>query len=315
MKYLDKDPIKSFLYFYTKMSNWGKVLFFASLLLILIVFFKNFKMPTKEGFEQNDSFLLKSGNDVYDDFYSQIYTDLVYSSVKDNYEVGEIVNSTRPTNESIILDVGCGTGNHVSMFATQGYKVKGIDISTSMIRKAQENYPQYDFVIGDIRNASEFTNDSFTHILCLYFTLYYMKDKSVFFNNCMNWLMPGGYLVVHVVDREKFDPIIPPANPLMMVSPQRYAKKRITSSKVTFNDMDYHADFQLDGNTNIAIFSEKFKNKDNEKIRKNEHVLYMESEADIVNMAQNAGFIIQGKIDMVKCSYEYQYLYVFLKPA
>jgi len=42
--------------------------------------------------------------------------------------------------------------------------------------------------------------------------------------------------------------------------------------------------------------------------------LYMEDTSTIVNAAQDAGFILQGKIDLVKCAYEYQYLYLFTKP-
>ena len=40
----------------------------------------------------------------------------------------------------------------------------------------------------------------------------------------------------------------------------------------------------------------------------------MESITDILNLAQNAGFIIQGQIDLVKCAYEYQYLFILQKP-
>jgi hypothetical protein len=36
---------------------------------------------------------------------------------------------------------------------------------------------------------------------------------------------------------------------------------------------------------------------------------------DIINMAQDAGFIIHAKIDLMKVAYEYQYLYVFVKPG
>jgi hypothetical protein len=31
-------------------------------------------------------------------------------------------------------------------------------------------------------------------------------------------------------------------------------------------------------------------------------------------MAQEAGFLLQGKIDLLKVGYEYQYLYIFVKP-
>ena len=40
----------------------------------------------------------------------------------------------------------------------------------------------------------------------------------------------------------------------------------------------------------------------------------MNSEDDIINMAQEAGFLIQSKVDLVECSYEYQYLYILVKP-
>jgi SAM-dependent methyltransferase len=185
-----------------------------------------------------------------------------------------------------------------------------------MIEKAKENYPEYDFVEGDALDAMQFQSQSFTHILCLYFTLYYIKDKSQFFNNCMNWLMPGGSLVVHVVNRDMFDPILPPSNPLVMLTPQRYAKDRITNSKVTFEDFKYVANFDLDNKKNAAKFVERFQNKEDGKVfRKQEHLMYMEPENDILTMAKTAGFIMKGKIDLIKAGYEYQYLYILQKPA
>jgi hypothetical protein len=63
----------------------------------------------------------------------------------------------------------------------------------------------------------------------------------------------------------------------------------------------------------ISTFDEKFKFNDG-KVRKQEQTLYMEDLPTIVNMAQEAGFLIHAKVDMVKCAYEYQYLYVFVKP-
>ena len=37
--------------------------------------------------------------------------------------------------------------------------------------------------------------------------------------------MPGGYFVLHLVNRDKFDPILNTADPLHIVSAQKYAKK------------------------------------------------------------------------------------------
>jgi hypothetical protein len=148
----------------------------------------------------------------------------------------------------------------------------------------------------------------------MYFTIYYFEDKTQFFNNCFNWLMPGGFLIVHLVDRDKFDPILPPGNPLLYISPQRYAKERITSTKVKFTDFSYSADFKFDNANNKAFFTEKLKNDNDGKVRKNEHTLYMSDLEEIVDEAQACGFIVEGKIDLLQCQYEYQYLYIFVKP-
>lgn len=301
---------------YNKLSLWGKVLLFVVLLLIVVIFFKTLHKK-KEGFtgdEQTDKFLLKTGNEVYDNFYSDIYDYLVYNNIRDSYEIGEIINKTMPSEESIILDIGSGTGHSVANLASKNYDVIGMDISPDMINKAKEYYPDYNFVVGDALRSDKFYPNSFTHILCLYFTIYYIKDKMKFFKNCMNWLKPGGYLVIHVVDRELFDPILPPGNPLMMVSPQKYADKRITKTSITFTDFKYDANFDLNDKNDIAIFTEKFKFNDTGKVRKNEHTMYMPTQESILQMAQEVGFIVQGKVDLVSVTYEYQYLYILVKP-
>lgn len=313
-----KNPIKSITNLYSKLPCFGKILIFISLLLIIVVFFKfinKYSNAKKEGFIQKTDFLFKKGNDIYDDFYANVYDYLVFNQVKNDYETGLIIEQKAPTSKSIVLDVGCGTGHHVGKLAeNKNLEVIGIDISPSMIKKARENYPNLDFQIADVLNRDAFTNNMFTHILCLYFTIYYIEDKNQFFNNAMDWLKPGGYLIVHLVDRYKFDPILPPGNPLFIVSPQRYAKERITKTKVNFNEFIYNSEFKLNETSDVAIFDEKFKFNDG-KVRKQEHILYMNNISDIVNMAQNAGFIIQAKIDMIKVAYEYQYLYVFMKPG
>jgi len=309
------NPFTSITNLYKKSSNWGKILFFILLLLLVVAIFKPMQNQGKEGFEQQDSFLLKTNEDLYDNFYVEIYDELVFNNLKDDYEVGEIINKTSVTSQSIILDIGSGTGHHVAKLNEQGFtQVVGVDKSKNMVDKAKANFPSYKFTPGDVTNPALFKPNSFTHILCLYFTIYYMQDKNVFFQNCMNWLMPGGYLVIHLVERDNFDPILPPGNPFLLVSPQRYAKERITQTKLIFNDMEYVSNFSLDSNNNIGTFEEKFKNPGTAKVRKNEHKLYMESDSDILTMAQNNGFIVQGKIDLISVAYEYQYLYILVKP-
>ena len=299
---------------YNKMSIWGKVLTLTMLFIVVIVLLKRFKNPFREGFQQQDNFLFKTNADIYDPFYADIYDYLVFNNMKDEYEIGQIIKTTTPNSKSVILDIGSGTGHHVADLASKGLDVLGIDISPSMVSKAKEQYPDYKYEVSDALDGDKFVSGSFTHIMCMYFTIYYFKDKSIFFNNVMKWLKPGGYLILHLVDRKNFDPILPPGNPLLLVSPQKYAKERITSTKIKFNDFSYTADFQLDETKNEAKFIEKFKNDSDGKIRKHELTMYMTDIDDIVSEAQMAGFIVDQKIDLVKCQYEYQYLYVFTKP-
>jgi ubiquinone/menaquinone biosynthesis C-methylase UbiE len=299
---------------YTKCSPWGKVIIFTILLMLLILAFKDLKSGRVEGFEQSDKYLFKSGDEIYDDFYADIYDYLVFNNLKDEYEVGEIMNKTGASSQSKVLDIGCGTGHHVASMKGRSVDIIGIDISPSMIKKAKENYPDYKFQVADATNSQLYPSDSFTHILCMYFTIYYIQDKNMFLHNCYNWLMPGGYLILHLVDRINFDPILPPGNPLLYVSPQKYAKERITHTSVKFTDFAYNANFDLDAQNNIAKFTEKFKNDKDGKVRKQEHIMYMPDLKEIVDEAQSTGFIVEAIVDLVQCQYEYQYLYIFTKP-
>ena len=271
------------------------------------------RVREREGFTDTQKFMFYDGHKVYDDFYCDVYDHLVYNTILDEYEIGIIMNKSTPTNQSIILDIGSGTGHMVSKLADENLTITGMDISSSMVAKAKENYPDLNFVQGDALNATAMQANSFTHILCMYFTFYYMDNQMAFFNNTMKWLKPGGYLIVHLVERDMFDPIIPPANPLLMLTPQRYAKERITKSSVTFEDFKYNAEFQLNKDNDTAKFAEKFAFHDG-KVRKNEHLMYMPNASVIVDMAKDAGFIVEGKADLIKAGYEYQYLYIFVKP-
>jgi hypothetical protein len=64
----------------------------------------------------------------------------------------------------------------------------------------------------------------------------------------------------------------------------------------------------------IKIFREIFKDKQNGNIRQNTHKLFMETQKDILTKARDVGFIELASIDMVRCQYENQFLYILQKP-
>lgn len=299
-----------------------EIIFFTLFIVLILVFL--FK-PEREGFvEEKKGFIKKTGDDVFDEFYVDIYDSLVHDEKKNNYEIDRIFKSRE---NSTVLDVGSGTGHHVNLISKikniKNTNVIGIDNSPAMIKMAKQNYPALDFRLGNVIDTMQFPANTFSHITCLYFTIYYIKNKQQFFENCYRWLKPNGVLVIHLVNMYKFDPIIPVANPFVLVSPQSYTDKRITESKVKFDKLEYKADFKIEENiqtdtANIsepnAIFKEVFK-FNNKKSRINEHNLYMSSQKSILSMARDVGFILQSQEEMDGIQYENNYLYTLVKPA
>ena len=296
-----------------KQSIWTKTAIVMGIILVILMIV-NKSAIYKEGFVQREKYILKQGTDIYDDFYSSIYDELVYDNVKNDFEVGEIRRLVKPTERSRVLDVGSGIGHHVNLLEKSGYKVEGVDKSGAMVKSAKKKYPSCKFKQGDVLESMLYPKNSFSTITCLYFTFYYINDKQLFLQNCYNWLMPGGYLVLHLVNRDKFDPILNSADPLHLVSAQKYAKKRITNSLVKFKDFQYKANFDLDKSKNLAEFDETFKDDTSGHVRQNKHKLHMETQKHILGIAKNLGFILQGKVDMVTTQYQYQYLYLLYKP-
>ena len=70
---------------YNSMSVWGLLLVGLSLVLILVSVFRYFTAGIsfgREGFQQKERLVLKEGSDVYDDFYVDIYDQLVFNELK-----------------------------------------------------------------------------------------------------------------------------------------------------------------------------------------------------------------------------------------
>jgi cyclopropane fatty-acyl-phospholipid synthase-like methyltransferase len=172
-----------------------------------------------------------------------------------------------------------------------------------MINISMKKFSLNTLIKGDVMKSHLFIYHSFTHILCLYFTVYYFKNKTIFFENVYDWLKPGGVFILHLVNRDKFNSALP------MNTFQRKKNGHIT--KIPFEKFDYEARFELNKNTNVGKFIERFKNQG---LRKNVHTFYMEDQNNILQLAQKIGFIVERKIDMGPINYNYQYLYILKKP-
>lgn len=54
------------------------------------------------------------------------------------------------TKATKILDLGCGEGTRLNHFCKRGKELVGVDISSTAIKKAKEQYPMINFVSGDL---------------------------------------------------------------------------------------------------------------------------------------------------------------------
>ena len=296
-----------------KMSIYTWILMALIVAIIFISMFNSLKRK-KEGFTQSEPFVSKKDDKIYDSFYSNIYDDLFYKGFSVNYEIGTIVNQTSPTEASIILDIGSRTGNVAGLLESKGFtNITGLDTSQDMIDVAKDKYPKLNFKLGDAQKTMLFPKESFTHILLLNLSFYHFKNQRGVLENCYEWLMPGGYLILNLVNKNRFNPLPPATNPLFLVSPQRFAKKRITKGTAVFNNFNYESNFSVFPN-DMVMFQEIFKDTTTGNVRQNELGLYMPNQAAILSMAQEIGYNILSKIDLVKGQKEYQYLYILYKP-
>ena len=196
---------------FTKMPIWFHLLVLLAIIFILVNIYKQV-IPKQEGFiNQHEKFVVKKGINLYDDFYVNIYDELFFKDIVNKYEVGSIQNITKPTSESNILVLGSGTGHIANEFHKEDVKVIGIDESSAMVNYAKNKYPSIPFKVADPLKAMIFNQEQFTHITCLNLNIYQYKNKTALIQNIYNWLRPGGFFIVQLVDKNKFDPVVPAA--------------------------------------------------------------------------------------------------------
>jgi ubiquinone/menaquinone biosynthesis C-methylase UbiE len=183
------------------------------------------------------------------------------------------------TEHSHVLDVGSGTGHHVHALQQSGIQATGLDLSYHMVAKAKQRYP-HTYMQGDALNMSIFQAESFSHITCLYFTVYYMKHKERFFRNANHWLTPSGYLILHLSKQWAYGPTSRVSGAL------HYSSKH--SSR----------------------FHRECITKEGKKCF--EHNIYMEPEEKIVDMALRSGFTLRS-IYTYELPYTQQRMYILQK--
>src|SRR6185312_352397 len=91
----------------------------------------------------------------YEDWFNSPYYYQLYFK-RDKKEAADFINKLvsylKPTEKSLMLDIGCGRGRHSVQLATKGFDVTGIDLSEESIRIAKEKENDHlHFFLHDMR--------------------------------------------------------------------------------------------------------------------------------------------------------------------
>jgi SAM-dependent methyltransferase len=229
---------------------------------------------------------------MYDDFYGEIYDQLMLPKQRVEFESDKLIQTMQPSKKtSILLDVGSGTGEFVNHLTDLGYQAYGVDKSSAMIDVAKNKYPNIQIKRADVTDPMTYDMSLFTHIFCLDFTVYEIENKSRFFYNCHYWLQNGGYFILHLVDKDQFQPIVPAAG----TEAASFSTERIRNTEINFPDFTYKSEY-LDEDTSKCTMChrETFVDKHTQNVRQNEKTLYMETIVDTLQKVISAGFNAKG---------------------
>lgn len=289
--------------------KWLEIVVTLLILLTIVVFIN--KVDTSrfyEGFTQSKPFTLKMDENVYDNFYVEIYDDIHNREELSKKDYERVLETTMPNKESYILDVGSGTGGMLNALTENGYNSCGVDKSESMVKKSKEKYPNIEVNHKDVTNSIIFDRGTFTHICCMDFTFYEINDKEKFLKNSNYWLKPNGYLILHLVEREKYNPIVEGANPLLNDNPQEYLDKRLEKAKINFIDFEYNQHMIFNEKTNDVLFKESFCDSITKNIRQNERLMKMDNIDEIIKVCRRCGFIVKGQYGFLNDKWQFIYI-------
>ena len=102
---------------------------------------------------------------------------------------------------SPVLDLGCGTGVPAARMLARRFRVTGVDVSATQLRRARRLVPSGRFLRADLSEV-EFAPASFAAVVCLYSLIHVPREEHrAVVRRIATWLAPGGWLVAIVGSR------------------------------------------------------------------------------------------------------------------
>ena len=130
---------------------------------------------------------------LYDKFYSK----------KDYRREVEFIKKFVDDKSQLILDAGCGSGNHSKILYDMGYNVQGFDKSPDMVAVANQKVPDK-FFVDDLLSIN--CQDKFNVIISFFAVFNHLKNYREFEQaiiNLKSLLLDGGKIIIDLHNPQK----------------------------------------------------------------------------------------------------------------
>lgn len=297
------------MYASTNRHFWFYYVCIVFLLLLFVILMKNIKNNLNKNSENFRSITTTSYCNAYDKYYVDYYNELFKPEDRLQFDVMKFLSLEPSPKDSVILDVGCGTGIFTNEINNYGYNITGLDVNNDCINKSLELNSKLAIKCGDAVNPLLFPKESFTHITSLYFTLYEISNKEQVFSNIFDWLNQGGFFIVHLVDIDNFS-MIPPCANVREDIVREFSDKRVETSTVTFPSYIYKSSYTKDDN--IISVNESLVSNSEERIYKRN--LYVSDMKYIIKQIEMSGLKLLSIDDYASIHGDFsQFICIFKK--
>lgn len=183
-----------------------------------------------------------------------------------------------------LLDLGCGSGNHIACFLENNFFVSGVDISAKMIEHARLKLANFipkrlNLEVCNILDY-KYLESKFNVVTCLYSVLGYVhniNDIQFIFNNILKCLLPGGVFILDLWNGEIVERI-GPSKRTKEFKVEEDIYKRLSQPKINKTKQTIEVEFTY------------FINNEEIEGSKETHLVKYFFEEEIQNCALSAGF-------------------------
>jgi len=143
-------------------------------------------------------------------FYHQLYSNR--NEEEAGHFIQELIAEFKPSQDSVMLDLGCGSGRHSRILADKGFRVTGIDLALSSIMLAKRSsHDGLQFHQHDMRKP--FGENRYDYVFNFFTSFGYFKEDAenhLVVDNIFRSLKPGGLLMMDYLNVQFADDLLIP---------------------------------------------------------------------------------------------------------